>query len=182
VNSAYNTSGQAYALTVLTPIARGQESALARRLDALGTAAASPLAAVPGTHFARWVVLGDVVYEGPPQTRDHLRLPRLLFTSNFDGPLDPYLEALRTGLGEQADAIWGACVGYPGSKDAGSFAGYMRRYQIGSSMFYAAYGQRTVQDVTRSLDLRRRLMTFALDHQGEAAAELQQAFARTFPA
>ncbi len=180
MNDRRNTCGKAYALTVMTPILDGRESSLARYLDALETGLASPLARVPGTHFARWVVIGDVVYEGPPQRPDHLRSGRLLFTSNFDGPVAPYLEELRTGLREVADAIWQHCVGYPGSADAGGFAAYMRAHQVESSLFFAAYGDRTVQDVKRSLATRRRVIDFALRAQGMAPAELQAAFRETF--
>jgi hypothetical protein len=180
VNESRNICGQAYALTVVTPILPGHETRLAAYLDALTTGPASPLANVPGTHFARWVVIGDVVFEIPKQTRDHLKVPRLLFTSNFDGELKPYLEGLRTGLGAAADAIWGHCAGYPGSDDGSAFARYMRGHQIESSLFFSAYGDRTVEQVTSSLAERRALMAFALRAQGMAPAELQTAFQETF--
>jgi hypothetical protein len=180
VNDGHNTCGQAYALTVLTPILEGRESSLARHLDALQGGSASPLARVHGTHFARWVVIGDVVYEGGDQRRDHLNLGRLLFTSNFDGRVEPYLEVLRTGLADAADTIWGHCAGYPGSADAAAFAGYLRAHQIESSLFFSAYGERTVQDVTHSLAVRRNVIDFALRAQGLPAAELQAAFRETF--
>ena len=126
MSSAHNISGQAYSLTVMTPIVNGQEAQLARYLDGLQSGDQSPLAGVRGTHFARWVVIDDVIYEGPDQgEREHLKYARLLFTSNFDGELDPYLEALRTGLGDSVDTIWGNCIGYPGSGDPGAFA-YLR--------------------------------------------------------
>ena len=180
MNDARNTSGQAYALTVLTPIRPGDESKLARYLDALAARDASPLAHVAGTHFARWVVVGDVVYEGGRQKRDHLKLARLLFTSNFDGPVEPYLEALRTGLGSAADEIWSHCVGYPGSDDPRLFARYMRVHQIESALFFAAYGDRTVEQVKRSLAVRRDVIDFALSAQGMGAEALQAAFTERF--
>jgi hypothetical protein len=180
VNDGHNTSGQAYGLTVLAPIRSGHETALARCLDVLDGGDESPLARVPGTHFARWVVIGDVVYEGPRQRRDHLKLGRLLFTSNFDGPVMPYLEVLRTGLGEAADAIWGHCDGYPGSADPAAFAEYMRSNQVESSLFFAAYGDRTVDDVKRGLAERREVIDFALSGQGLSAAELKTAFIERF--
>lgn len=180
MNDSRNTSGQAYGLTVLTPILAGHESRLARLLDGLQSGAASPLARVPGTHFARWVVIGDVVLEEPDQRRDHLTLPRLLFTSNFDGPVERYLEVLRTGLAEDADAIWGHCAGYPGRGDAAAFARYLRAHQIESALFFAAYGDRTVADVQRSLAVRRSVIDFALRAQGLGAAELQAAFQQAF--
>jgi hypothetical protein len=181
VNQRHDTSGQAGALTVLTSIVEGHESALAHHLNTLASGAASPLARVAGTHFARWVVIGDVVYEGEGE-RDHLTLAQLLFTSNFDGPLQPYLEALRAGLGEAADAIWSHCSGYPGAADPAAFASYLRGHQIGSSLFFAAYGERTVEDVKRSLAVRRRMIEFALRAQGMAAGDLKAAFEATFAA
>jgi hypothetical protein len=180
VKDGRNTCGQAYGLTVVTPIVQGRESSLVRLLDALESGAESPLARVPGTHFARWVVMGDVAYEGAPQHRDHLDLGRLFFTSNFDGEPTPYLEALRIGLGEHADAIWGHCVGYPGSASASAFAAYMRAHQLESSLFFAAYGERTVEQVKDTLWARRQLIEFALDAQLMDPAELQSAFLREF--
>jgi hypothetical protein len=180
VKDSRDTCGQAYGLTVLTPILDGHESELASYLDGLQGGAESPMASVPGTHFARWVVIGDVVYEGGRQRRDRLRFGRLLFSSNFDGHVEPYLEALRTGLGEAADAIWSHCGGYPGSADSAAFIGYMRTHQIESSLFFSAYGERTVDQVTGSLAVRRQLIDFALRAQGMAPSLLQSEFWDTF--
>jgi len=181
VNERRNTCGQAYALTVLTPIRDGCEAPLVRCLTSLPTGPASPLASVPGTHIARWVVIGDVVYEGLAQRRpDHLRAGRLLFTSNFDGPLEPYVEQLRVGLGDVADRIWGHCAGYPGRSDAHAFAGYLSRHQLECSLFFAAYGGRSVGQVEHSLELRRQVIDFALRAQQLGAAELQSAFREAF--
>jgi hypothetical protein len=181
VSAAHNICGQAYSLTVLTPIAEGHEADLADHLSQLPTGDQSPLAGVPGTHFARWVVIDDVIFEGPEQgERDHLQRPRLLFTSNFDGQLEPYLEALRTGLGDSADSIWGHCAGYPGTGDPDTFAAYFRHHQIDSSLFFAAYGERTVDEVKRSLAARAKLIAFALRAQGLPAAQLRSTFLEEF--
>jgi hypothetical protein len=182
VSNADNISGQAYSLTVMTPIVNGQETQLTRYLDGLQSRNESPLAGVHGTHFARWVVIDDVIYEGSDEgDREHLKHARLLFTSNFDGELDAYLEALRTGLGDSADTIWGHCIGYPGSGEARAFADYMRRHQLDSSLFFTAYGDRTVEEVKRSLALRTKFTEFALKAQGLRASELKAAFLQEFP-
>jgi hypothetical protein len=181
VSEAHNICGRICALTVLTPIQADHETDLARHLDGLPGGDASPLASVPGTHFARWVVIGDVVYEGPDQPqRDHLKLPRLLFTSNFEGTLDDYLEDMRTGLGERADQIWHHCLGYPGHTDARAFADYFRAHKVDSSLFFAAYPQMTVAQVKRSLATRNRVIDFALESQGLPAPQLRAAFLREF--
>jgi hypothetical protein len=182
VSSAHNISGQAYSLTVLAPIVDGHETQLAQYLNGLQGGDRSPLAGVRGTHFARWVVIDDVIYEGSDEgEHEHLRHARLLFTSNFDGELDPYLEALRTGLGDSVDTIWGNCLGYPGSGNARAFADYMRHHQIDSSLFFAAYGDRTVEEVRRSLALRSKFVEFVLRTQGLPALELKAAFLQEFP-
>jgi hypothetical protein len=175
-----NLSGNAYALTVLTPILRGHESTLVQRLDSFAAGPASPLAKVPGTHFARWVVIDAVVYQGGRQRRDRLEVSRLLFTSNFDGPLDAYVEALRTYLGEDADRVWGQCAGYPGSDDPAAFARYLCEHQVESSLFFAAYGGLTVDQVRGNLEVRQRVMDFALSGQGMAPTELRDAFRKAF--
>jgi hypothetical protein len=181
VNGRHDISGQAHSLTLLTAIRDGHEAPLARYLNALQSGDASPLADVARTHFARWVVLGDVVYEGKGP-RDHLKLGQLLFTSNFDGKdLDSYLENLRTGLGPAADEIWGHCCGYPGRDDAAAFVAYMNKHHVESSLFFGAYGDRTVENVKSSLADRRRVIAFALNSQGMAPAALQAAFKRSFP-
>jgi hypothetical protein len=176
-----NVSGQAYALTVLTPIVDGQQQALTAHLESLGDGDASPLARVPGTHIARWVVIDDVKYQGAGQRRrDKLSAPRLLFSSNFDGDLDAYLEGLRTGMGDDADAIWGHCRGYPGHGDAGAFRDYMRNHQLEAALFFAAYGEQTVDDVHRNVAVRRRLIDFALEAQRLDAAALKARFEEAF--
>jgi hypothetical protein len=116
--SDHDRSGQALALTMLAPIQAGHESALADALNDLPLREGSPLARVPGTHFARFVVIDAPVYQGAAQQRDSWKASRLLFTSNFDEPLDGYLDRLRTGFDADGDAIFGHCVGYPGRADA----------------------------------------------------------------
>jgi hypothetical protein len=178
-----NVSGQAYALTVLTPILDGHVAELTAHLDALPEGDASPLARVPGTHLGRWVVIDDVKYQGHGQRhRDALGASRLLFTSNFDGELEPYLERLRTGLGEDADAIWGHCRGYPGHQDRAGFARWLRAHELEAALFFAAYGGHTVEQVHSNLDTRTRLIEFALEAQGLEPAELKARFLERFPA
>jgi hypothetical protein len=174
-----NVSGQAYALTVLTPILDGHAAELTAHLEALPEGEASPLARVPGTHLGRWVVIDDVKDQGHGQRhRDRLQASRLLFTSNFDGELDPYLEKLQTGLGEDADAIWGHCRGYPG-RGAG-FAPWLKAHQLEAALFFAAYGGHTVEQVHANLDKRARLIEFALEAQRLEPEQLRSRFLERF--
>jgi hypothetical protein len=174
-----NVSGQAYALTVLTPILDGHAAELTAHLDALPEGDASPLARVPGTHLGRWVVIDQVKYQGHGQRhRDSLTTARLLFTSNFDGGLDRYLEQLQTGLGEDADAVWGHCRGYPG-RGAG-FAPWIKAHQLEAALFFAAYGAHTLEQVRANLDKRSRAIAFALEAQGLEPEALKARFMEAF--
>jgi hypothetical protein len=168
------------ALSVLAPIVEGREDRLTRHLDGLPDGDGSPLARVPGTHFARWTVISDVIHQGNGQRRDHLKASRLLFASTFDGPLAAYLEALRTGLGADADTIWGHCLGYPGRGEPEAFAGWLRAHQLVSELSFAAHEQ-TVGEVRSNLELRARLIDFALGSQDLPPEQLQSGFRERFP-
>jgi len=173
-------AGQACALTVLAPIERGRQDSLRTLLQGLPTGAESPLARAPGTHFARWVVVPQLVYQGPPQKRDELDLAYLMFTSNFDGPLEPYLDALCGPMGEAADAIWGCCIGWPGLGDPASAKAYLLRNRLATSLFVAGYPQARLPEVLRALELRERVTRFAIGAQGQGAESLALAWRQEF--
>jgi hypothetical protein len=116
-----NTSGNAYALTILSPIKNGHmgETSYAdetfKRCMSIRLHEDSPLAKVPDTYLARLFVLGDVIYEATPGSdyvvsfndilsiiwggfrlralprKDHLKSRYVVFSSNFHGDLDTYL-------------------------------------------------------------------------------------------
>jgi len=178
---SHNVSGQAYALSVLTPILDGHADELRAHLEDLEEGAASPLARVPGTHIARWVVIDDVIYQGAGQRKRDTLTPRLLFSSNFDGELGAYLEGLRTGMAGDADAIWSNCRGYPGHADGPAFAAWMHAHVLEAALFFAAYGGMTVDQVNSNLERRRRLLDLVLDGQGLPPADLKARFMEAFP-
>jgi len=175
-----NRVGGAYSLTVVAPIVAGQEAAAREAIEALPAGPDSPLARLGGLHFSRIHVVSELVFQGPKQRhRDHLRASQLIFTSTFDGrELEPYVEALRTAA--SPDTWWRYCVGYPGSDDATDFARFVREHQIDSSLFASAHPQARVPHVLESLELRERIIGFAIDAHGLDAGALQQRFRKTF--
>jgi hypothetical protein len=170
---------QAYALNVLTPIAPGLEMDLREQLEAIEVGPASPFARVPGTHFARLVVIDRLAFEGRPERKPELRLQYLLFSSVFDGGLDDYLRALCDHIPRcKADAIWGSCAGAPQpvTADAGAFAHWIRHNQIHTDAFFAPYGGATVDRIRHSLRLRGHLAEFARETQYWTPPELKKHF------
>ena len=174
-------AGQAHALTVLTAVRDGEVEPLRQELRRLPQDEGSPLRRVEATHFARWVIIPQLVYEGPPQRRDELRHPYLLFSSSFDGYLDPYLDDLLVTLRSEADAIWGHCLGWPGAADVGRAKDYLWRNRVPTSLFYAAYPQATTGQVLRALERRRTLTELALRTQGRDPGALKEAYLAAFP-
>lgn len=175
-----NTSGQAYALTVMTPVLAHRADTLRAYLSDLPPGENGPLARMRTTHFARWLVLDDLVYQGPPQKQDRLQSPYLVFVSSFDGELDRYLADMVALMGPEMDEIWGSCVGYPGSANPKAVARYLKHNQIDTSFFVAAYPDATVGEVRASLRLRKDLTDFAIAAQAMDAATLHESFTAQF--
>jgi hypothetical protein len=167
-------SGQAGALTILTPIAPGEEDDLRRYLEGL-RAGPSPLARVARTHFGRWVIVGDLVSDGERRA-DHLRTAQLLFTASFDGPLDSYLDELCAELAPEAAEIWGRCTGAPRPPAGAALKAYLRAHHHRTGYFVAAYPEATVGQVRAALAQREDVIAFARRAQGMDPAQLQAAF------
>jgi hypothetical protein len=179
VNFDSNVSGQAYALTVLTPMTPGKGAELSDYLGGL-THDHSPFARLPRTHFARWVIVPRFVNDATQPEKEELSHEYLLFTSNFDGPLDSYLDELCTELAPEARETWGRCVGCPADAAGADLKAYLLHNQIDTGFFVAAYGRATAADVRAAIAVRELMIDFAVDSQGMPPAELQQAFGERF--
>jgi hypothetical protein len=121
------------ALTVITPIIPEKLEALKAVLQGIQENPSSTIAMIGTIHFARWVIIDDG--------------KRLLFTSNFDGSLMSYLKDFVNKMPDGLDAIWGACVGYPGSRPFEPFVKYVKDNSYTNNCFYPSYPDLTVQDV-----------------------------------
>jgi hypothetical protein len=170
-----NRVGGAYALTVFAPLIAGHEDAARAYLDALPVGAASPLARLERLHLSRIQIFDELVYQGEPQKRESLTSKYLVFTSSFDGELDPYLDALAERVPE-ADEWWGHCVGYPGRADRAAFRAYIRAHKVDTNLFASAYPDADVERVQESLALREQVVAFAAGAYGLDPATLQQRF------
>lgn len=169
---AGNTCGGMSAITVIAPVVPGREAALRARLEGLQP---SPLAALPGTHFGRWVMVTGFAAGAGDRHPDTLGCAYLLFTATVDGPIGAYFEAL-AALPE-AHAIWEHCIGCPGP---GGLAAYLEHNRIDTGLFFAASPDAPVEQVRRSLRTRERAIGLALRTQGLDAAAAQRAFLDEF--
>jgi hypothetical protein len=163
-----NQSGSVYGLTILSPILNdpnvhtSHDCAIRNYLAALPRDHHSPFAKISSTHLSRLVVMDDVIFVGVPAHEEHLQSKYLVFESNLDGDLEPYLTMMATKTPEFVDAVWSHCVGYPGVRDVSAWIAYMKKCQIDTTFYFADVNTETVQ--------------FIAEHQGMPAAELQAAF------
>ncbi len=178
-----NTSGSIYGLTILSPIIDDPHAAISHDLEirmylgGLKRDQDGPFAKVGGTHMARLAVMNDVVFVGYPSVEEHLKSQYLVFESNFDGDLDPYLRRMATEIPEHVDAVWSHCVGYPGTKNVEGFLTYMKQCQVPTTFYFAAVNDKTVEQTLRALQTQAAAASFIEKNQGKPAAEIQQAFA-----
>jgi hypothetical protein len=177
-----NQSGQLYGLTILSPIKRGYIKGVAHDLDIrkylshMPNGEHSPFAKVSGTHFARLVVMDDVVFMGSPSREEHLKSPYLVFTADFDGGLDGYLESMAHEIHPVLDEIWSNCVGYPGAADAGKFTKYMKQCQVTTTFYFADVNDKTLGQTLKALQIKSELAAFVAQNQGQDAGTVQRAF------
>ena len=174
--------GQAFALTVLSPITTGHShgelhaTRIRTAITALERGAASPLARIDTLHLARLVVLDDLPQQGVPTQEDHLQSKYLLFVADFDGDLAGFLETLRTKATECVEAIWQHCEAFPGTADATAFHDYFARCHVPTTFGFSAYATTPLSRVLRALDTQRRLIRFLKANQGAEPVALQAAF------
>jgi len=180
-----NQSGSVYGLTILSPIIddpkadTSHDCAIREYLAQLDRGMDGPFAKVDSTHMARLVVMDDVVFVGTPAREEHLRSKYLVFESNFDGDLENYLTRMAMEIPELVEAVWCHCVGYPGVRDPGAFAAYMKKCQLETTFFFADVNDQTVQSTLRALKVQASVVDFIIANQGKPAADVLAAF-RTF--
>lgn len=138
------------ALTALARIIPGRRQQLQHVLAEVGGRIAaggpSPLDVIGTVHFARWVVLPDGDDGGS-----------LLFTSNYDGSWDTYIEQFATDAAQSFDAIYSNCEGWPagGATDIEAFKDFIRARELPADVYYRAYPTATVRDVKSALRLKQ---------------------------
>lgn len=114
------------------------------------------LGGISSIHFARWLILDDA----------KTGRARLVFLSDYDGSWETYLGDFidRASLG--LTAIWSNTKHFPparwlvkeGSRHERHFKEFVRWHQIGTPVWYSAYPDLSVQDVSHNSALRRGLL------------------------
>jgi hypothetical protein len=184
-----NTSGNAYALTLLCPIKQGSPKAAAKgmegqtyadliryQLQQLTLNEESPMARVPNTYLSRLFVLNDVPYQGRPAILEHLKSNYLVFSSNFHGELEDYLNGMWKFVEPEIRAVLENCVGFDRVTNLATFIEYVKACQVTTTFFFNGSSDGPLAAQLKSLYLKQELSKFAFANQGKSPAELQAAF------
>jgi hypothetical protein len=165
-------------LTALVPVRPNRVEPLRATLCALPTGSDSPFAAVPGTHFARFVVVDRLGARGsePDMAIDP---PRLLVAINCDGSADRYLVTLCSDFGPMTDRIFGECEGFAGSNHPSAFAAWLRSYEVAPTLPFATVDAPADRIRTATV-ARDRLSAFAVRTQGLEPKALRDAWREEF--
>jgi hypothetical protein len=184
-----NEDGNAFALTMLCPILPGispdsqgvasgntHSAVLRDLLLTLHVNEKSPMAQVPNTYLCRFYVLSDVPYQGKPAYNEHLKSEYLVFSSNFYGKLDLYLEGMWNALENGVRTILQHCVGGSTVRDAPSFIEYVKKCQVTTTFFFNGSTDEPLEQQLKNLYLKQEFSKFVFANQGKSPPELQQAF------
>jgi hypothetical protein len=106
------------------------------------------LTRVSTIHFAHWAFLEDK--------------RRLVFTSNYDGALESYMDDFINKVGWGLNLVFSNGVGYPrtnwlllnGSRYEQKFKAFLRRHQLPTNVWYNAYPGLTAVDLDRNTCIR----------------------------
>lgn len=112
--------------------------------------------------FARWIVL--------PGT------DKLAFVSNYDGAWESYLEDFIQLVADGVTAIWTSSRGFlrthllfgDGARDGNRFRRYVRRFQIATGFWYAAYPDLTLEQMRVNARIRLGIASAQTEQEAQA--------------
>ncbi len=116
------------------------------------------LARVSTIQFARWVFLDGG--------------KRVIFTSNYDGSLDSYMDDFINKVGFGLNVVFSNGLGYPrtnwlvldGAQDEQKFKNFLRRHQLPTEVWYNAHPGLTALDKRRNTLIREGLEASTMNY------------------
>lgn len=167
-------------LLVMVPVKAGHYDALLALLDEIANPKDEhdfevnrhiPFAKIRTLHFARILVHEASpgpdnplpVYPAPPlpggkvQVKGPAIPPKMLFATDFDGPLDEHLDEVLQVAAKGLDDVFSHCEGWPGSQNRDAVHGYFLRHRIVSNTFYTGTMHRSVDQIHREEELHQAI-------------------------
>lgn len=158
--------GKAYPMTALSPVPRSRRLLLSILLWVFSLPYFTLQFArnLMFIHFACWQPIHRNKFPrlSEDQPKEDLKYDYFLFTTNFNGSWDQYIDAfglirkVRTGL----NAIWFTSKDYPGAWPIRPFKRYIHYYEYQMNLYYNAYPGMSVRDITSATTLANSLDRF----------------------
>jgi hypothetical protein len=177
-----NVAGKAYVMTVITPM-RPWLTWIQRLVYMAIRAAPSTMRSLLGLtfiHFARWAIVKRKQWPNYGQGRQNLQNDYLLFSSNFNGTWDQYLDSFSDGIPTGVDAFWISTTKFPHSIPSTPFKDYIRVNQIDTDYYYNATPGAAQTDVKAALRVRRAILTLAQQSDSQTPEEFRTAYIAAF--
>ena len=172
-----NIAGKAYAMNVITPSKR--------RLTWIGRFVFNYARQKPETidgllglsliHFARWVIIKPSEWPDLGQGKQQLKNDYMLFSSNFNGTWDQYIDAFSDGIPSGLNLFWITAIGYPLSIPSTPFKNYITHNQINNDYYYNATPGSAQRDIKGSIKVYSAVLNLQKAHVNGP-----DAFAKTY--
>jgi hypothetical protein len=146
------------AVTIVAEVRPSEAESLDRLLTSMGDGVANgsvvDLAALPGVHFARFVLL-----EETHDLRDRPLPALLIYMSDVDVSRDRHLAELVDTAGAGLDQLYGHCEGYPGpeSRTRETRLSYLRAHVVEEQARYFNTTGRNARQVQQEAELHDRI-------------------------
>jgi hypothetical protein len=165
-------------LTVIAPIRKGCEDSVRAAVNAVGDSlqtngASTALHRIETIHFARWVIVDGLQRAGGDVPA------RLVFCSNYDGPVQAQLADLAKEAGPLLDRMYAQCEGYPADaqRTDEARARYLEQHIVGNDGIFIGAPDRTLTQIRQENALRIALQKRldGLDTRDKTAGDVVQA-------
>ena len=118
-----------------------------------------PFAEITTIHFARFVVVDKSLSENETSDKDVIFRkvdPRLIFSTNYDGPQSAHIEEIADIAGEGLDKIYSHCIDYlePDKRDRASRISYLKRLRKPYGAFHCGTQGLSVERIRMEARLR----------------------------
>jgi hypothetical protein len=173
-----NVAGKAYVMNVVTPM-RPSLTWINRLSFMYSRAVPSTLKGLLGLsfiHFGRWAIVKRKQWPDYGQGRQKLQNDYLLFSSNFNGTWDQYLDAFSDGIPTGVDSYWISSTKFPHSIPSTPFKDYIRVNQVDTDYYYNATPGAAQTDIKAALRVRRAIRALAQEHDSLTPEEFQKAY------
>jgi hypothetical protein len=173
-----NVAGKAYVMNVVTPM-RPSLTWIQRLAYMATRALPSTLKGLLGLsfiHFGRWAIVKRKQWPDYGQGRQKLRNDYLLFSSNFNGTWDQYLDAFSDGIPTGVDLYWFSSTKFPHSIPSTPFKDYIRVNQIDTDYYYNATPGAAQTDIAAALRVWRAIRALAQQPDSLTPEQFQKAY------